>query len=105
MSRIGLTALSIAFVGSALASPVLADEGSCATRETIVDYLAREYAEHPVAMGLANSGGVIEVLTNAAGTSWTILLTKPDGETCMVAAGEGWESLPMGALAGSGPEA
>ncbi len=44
-------------------------------------------------MGLASSGGVVEVLTNEKGSSWSIIVTTPAGVTCLVAAGEGWEAL------------
>ncbi len=44
-------------------------------------------------MGLASSGGVIEVLTNDKSSSWSIIVTMPSGVTCLVAAGEGWEAL------------
>ncbi|NBB83026.1 MAG: hypothetical protein GVY28_06420 [Alphaproteobacteria bacterium] len=104
MARFARTALLSALLAATAPATAAATEESCATRESILAYLAKEYAEQPVAMGLANSGGMIEVLTNSAGTSWTILLTKPDGETCMVAAGEGWETLPMAEVA-TGPEA
>ena len=45
-------------------------------------------------MGLANNGGVIEILSSGAGKSWTIILTMPNGVTCMIAAGDSWEALP-----------
>ncbi len=46
-------------------------------------------------MGLANNGGVIEVLSSGSGNTWTIIITMPNGVTCLLAAGEGWESLPL----------
>ena len=45
-------------------------------------------------MGLANNGGVIEVLSSKAGNSWTIIITMPNGTACMIAAGENWEDIP-----------
>ena len=44
-------------------------------------------------MGVAKNGGLVEVLTSGAGSTFTIILTRPDGTTCMIAAGQGWESL------------
>ena len=44
-------------------------------------------------MGLTNKGAVVEVLTNQNGTTWTIIITMPNGVSCMVAAGEGWETI------------
>ena len=46
-----------------------------------------------MAMGLASSGGVVEVLTNDKGSSWSIIVTKPTGVTCLVTSGVGWEAL------------
>jgi len=42
-------------------------------------------------MGIANYGGLVEILSSQSGTSWTIILTMPNGVTCMIAAGENWE--------------
>ena len=44
-------------------------------------------------MGLASSGGVVEVLTDDKGSSWSIIVTMPTGITCLVASGENWEAL------------
>ncbi len=66
----------------------------CTDRDTILSNLSTEYSEAPVAMGIANNGGVIEILSSASGKSWTIILTMPNGMTCMIAAGESWEFLP-----------
>ncbi len=67
---------------------------ACTERTDVLDHLANQYAESPVAMGLANNGGVIEILSSKAGKSWTIILTMPNGMTCMIAAGESWETVP-----------
>ena len=74
------------------------NEANCGQRATVLDYLSARYSEKPIAMGIAANGGLIEVLTSNEGTTFTIIVTMPEGETCMVAAGEGWESLP-GSLA------
>ncbi len=80
------------------ASPVMA-QTVCSTRAEFIDRFAHRYAENPVAMGLASSGGVVEVLASEGG-SWTLLVTMPNGVSCVVAAGENWEALPS-ALAGA----
>lgn len=66
----------------------------CHERTEALHYLRSNYDEQPVALGLANNGGVIEVLANPDGKTWTILITTPDGHTCPLASGVGWESLP-----------
>ena len=65
----------------------------CAERRAIAEKLAGDYAETPVAMGLAAGGLIVEVFASPSG-SFTILVTRPAGPSCIVAAGEGWESLP-----------
>ncbi len=44
-------------------------------------------------MGVAENGGLIEVLSSQKGSTFTIIVTSPEGETCMVAAGEDWQGL------------
>ncbi len=72
-----------------------AAQTACATRNQLAERLAGDYAEVPVAAGLALSGEVIEVFTNSDGSSWTIVLTRPDGPSCLIAAGEAWTTLPV----------
>ena len=86
--------------GFALAAPpTLAQGAPCTDRTAVLKQLAGQYSEAPVAMGLANNGGVIELLNSHDRTTWTLIITMPDGMTCPVAAGQSWESIPV--LAGS----
>lgn len=66
----------------------------CGTRAEILDHLGGKYRERPVATGMALNGGYVELLSSGAGATWTIVITKPDGTTCVVVAGEDWEALP-----------
>ena len=81
-------------VPAALGNAESQTETNCGQRNTVLEYLSSKYAEKPIAMGIAANGGLIEVLTSTEGTTFTIIVTMPEGETCMVAAGESWESLP-----------
>jgi hypothetical protein len=92
MFRIALTLMTTAVI--ATASPASAQQPLCTDRNEVISQLSSQYSEAPVAMGIANNGGVLEILSSQAGTSWTIILTMPNGVTCMIAAGENWESLP-----------
>ncbi|MEX2455612.1 MAG: hypothetical protein WD470_12960 [Rhodospirillaceae bacterium] len=80
--------------------PAAAQQPSCAKRSDILSHLASRYTEAPVAIGVANNGGIVEVLSSETGSSWTIIITMPNGATCMVAAGENWEKNPSVATAG-----
>ena len=78
----------------AASSTALAQQPLCTERSEVLSQLSSQYAEAPVAMGIANNGGVLEILSSKSGKSWTIILTMPNGVACMIAAGENWESLP-----------
>lgn len=68
---------------------------ACAERPKVLEQLADRYQESPVAVGVSNSGDVVEVLTAPAGDSWTILVTMPNGTSCVVAVGEDWQPVPQ----------
>ena len=67
-----------------------AQESACAPRETLVGQLAQKYSETPTAVGLSSDGSLVEVLTSDDGTTWTILISMPNGTSCLVASGESW---------------
>ncbi len=71
-----------------------AAQTACTTRSEVAERLAGDHAEAPVAAGLVASGAVIEVFTSSDGSTWTIVLTGPEGTTCLVATGEAWTTLP-----------
>ncbi len=73
--------------------PATAQQLPCGKRDEMVKSLFSQYREQPRAMGLANQTAIIEIFTSKSG-SWTILLTKPDGASCIVSAGEAWEDIP-----------
>ena len=66
-------------------------QSNCGLRQDIASKLERTYQETPTGIGLSKNGGVFEVFTSPNGT-WTILFTKPDGLSCMMAVGDNWES-------------
>ncbi|MSO77946.1 MAG: hypothetical protein EXQ87_13725 [Alphaproteobacteria bacterium] len=94
-----LTALPAAGQGSAGGTPV-----RCDYRPAVVKQLASHYAEMPVGIGLAVNGGVVEVLASDSGASWTIIITMPDGMSCLMASGRGWETLSPAANVSLGPD-
>jgi hypothetical protein len=96
------TLISAALVIAGLAfaaKPLLAQGAPCTERTAVLKQLSKQYSEAPVAMGLANNGGVIELLHSRNRTTWTLIITMPDGMTCPIAAGQSWESIKT--LAGS----
>jgi hypothetical protein len=47
---------------------------------------------------LSRNGNVLEVLKSDKAGTWTIIVTRPNGMSCVVASGEAWEELPKLAL-------
>ncbi len=62
----------------------------CGDRAKIVAHLGSDYKEGRSGIGLAASGTVVELFTADSG-SWTMLMTAPGGQTCVMGSGEGWE--------------
>ena len=85
-----------------LASPAASQQPKCDARDRVMSHLATQYDETPVAVGVTNRGTLLEVLSTANGSTWTIVVTMPDGISCLVAAGEGWQ---MKAHVLEGPDA
>ena len=88
-------ALSLGF-GGMLWLTQTAEASQCAPREQVVAGLATGFDEVRRGAGLTRTNAgqtqMVEVFTSAAG-SWTIVVTMPDGMTCLVASGENWQDL------------
>ncbi len=84
-----LCALSICW--SALPTSAAA-QSVCIARAEAATNLKKKFAEVPVSMGLSKQGTVIEVFASPEG-SWSIVMTFPNGMSCIMAAGEEWQSM------------
>lgn len=67
----------------------------CGDRTAIVERLSAKYGEAREATGLNNSSNLIEVFSSEETGSWTILMTDAQGKSCLIAAGEHWDSSPQ----------
>ena len=65
-------------------------------RPALVELLDDGYAEVPVAFGLAENGGLIEVFASADGATWTMVLSMPNGLSYVVTTGEAWTPVTAG---------
>jgi hypothetical protein len=90
--KLALAAL-LAIIPCASATQALAVQIQCAKHNQMVGFLAKKYQENPVAMGTVNDDRFMQLFVSPKG-SWTILVTKTDGQACIVAAGQNWEKLP-----------
>jgi hypothetical protein len=66
----------------------------CAQRDNIVNTLDAQYKESPRAVGLVSKEAVLEVFVSESG-SWTLVVTNPQGLSCVLAAGQSWEEIPI----------
>lgn len=69
-----------------------AQSSICGKRDEIVARLESGYQEFSAAMGMATNGHLVELYTSDTGT-WTLMLTSPEGRSCLIAAGENWQSM------------
>ena len=90
--KIALAAL-LAALSCAPASNAFAVQVQCAKHNQMVGLLSKKYSENPVAMGTVSEDRYMQLFVSLEG-SWTILVTKTDGQACIVAAGNNWEKLP-----------
>lgn len=104
-TKSGRTRHSLAFLGalflglSASSPPAQAQtqaqaQSMCGNRADVINGLEKSHSEQPVSMGLTNNGSVVEVLASDDG-SFTIITTHPNGMSCLMAAGDVWETLPL----------
>jgi len=88
-----VTAASFA-LGSTGAPASAAGQPICGAHDDVASGLEKKYAETPSARGLATAGMMIEVFSSPEGT-FTIVATRPDGTSCLLAAGEAWHKLAV----------
>jgi len=93
--------LGIAAVVLALhAANAQSTTASCAEHKQVVERLANKYGETRQSYGLARNNSVLEVFASQESGTWTIILTLPDGTSCLVAAGEAFEAVNEEILSG-----
>lgn len=95
-----LAAIGVLAIGSCLFSAKALAQPVCGAHTLVSDNLQQAYAEAPVSMGVTAGGAVVEVFASQKGT-WTLVITQPNGVSCLIAAGQDWESLPK-LVAGQG---
>ena len=58
-----------------MASAEVAAQPSCNQRDSVIGHLAQKYREAPIAIGVTNQGGLVEVLSTGDGKTWTIIVS------------------------------
>ena len=86
--------VSAAAPATAQAPPSGELQPACQTHDEIMQMLNQKFAETPTALGLQSNGQLVQVFASKDGMTWTIVTTRPDGVSCIVALGRNWESVP-----------
>lgn len=86
--------LTAAVLGATLmTAPASAQGSSCANRDLIVERLKSKYGESRQSAGLNQNNGMVEVFASTDTGTWTILVTMPNGMSCLMAAGKAWQGM------------
>ena len=83
---ITLTAAAAALSGTAAFA-----QTSCGPRVEMTERLMGTYGEAFSGGGLQDGQAVFEVWTSEKDGTWTILMTRADGTSCVMAAGTDWQ--------------
>ncbi len=75
-------------------APAAAAQAVCESHQSVSEKLKMSYTETPISMGVTTGGGIVEVFVSPEG-SWTLVVTQPNSMSCLIAAGQDWETLPQ----------
>ena len=91
-SRRYLAYLAAALI--AVAAPSSA-QSVCNTTPVIYSILSGKHGESTAARGMTRGGELLEMWANRDTGSWSLLITRPDGITCLVQAGQNFNAVPV----------
>ena len=67
---------------------------NCGVRSQIIGVLKQQHRETVLGVGLANPNAIYEVWRAKQIGTWTILMTKPNNISCIMATGRNWMEAP-----------
>ena len=66
-----------------------AAQSVCLPRDALLRAALEQYGEEPVAVGMvADGSSMVELLVNPQTQSWTLIMSRPDGISCVGPTGE-----------------
>jgi hypothetical protein len=92
VTRLTLSLCLMAPLAATAGTPIA--EVLCAPRDEMVQRLKGQYGARLSGMGLRNVEMVMEIWTDPRG-EWTLVQSYTDGKSCILAMGEGWETMPL----------
>lgn len=102
MKKVYGIAIAAVFFLFAFAS-AQAQQQACGPRDKVLAHLADKFGEQPVAMGVMTGGqAVLEILASQDGKTFTVIMSLPNGISCVKADGAGFQLLdPLYAESGA----
>lgn len=66
---------------------------NCAPHASMVAQLVEKYGETRQSIGLTSGNQLVELFASSETGSWSIIVTRPTGMTCILAAGQAFERV------------
>jgi len=70
-----------------------AQSRNCADRDSVVERLATGYGETRQTVGLGSDNTLVEVFASLETGTWTIVITRAGGPSCLVASGQAYQVM------------
>jgi hypothetical protein len=86
-------ALSLGLGGMLAAADIVHGAPQCDARDRVLALLADRYGETRRSIGIAGEAAVMELYAADDTGTWTIAITLPDGQMCLMASGSGFEAV------------
>ena len=103
MKRIKRLLIASAVVPLSLALAGTTQAAVCMPHEAAVANLEQNFGQQVAGIGLAGRGqAMVELFVGSSG-SWTILVTRTNGMSCVASSGEDWTDLPRATKASEAP--
>lgn len=74
-------------------SAASAQQQNCGPRDNVVQQLTERYGETRRSLGMSSQDTVVETWASDRTGSWSIIVTMPNGISCLVASGVAFESF------------
>ncbi len=90
--RLPIFVMTAIVIGSMWFASAAKAQMACGTRDSVVEKLKVKYGETRRGGGLAGPTAIFEIwASDKPPRTWTILKTTPNGFTCIMAVGDGWQ--------------
>ena len=92
LAATSLLAVAVPALPAALAQSSGQQRSTCLPHEQFAKKLGQAYDEQKLGHGVSGDGNLVEVYMSSAGT-FTVIKTTPNGLSCIVDFGEGWQTI------------